>query len=76
MKYKWTVRLRNCYPAFRDWPPPDIAERRRRPVEVRHTLGVYVKYKHAAPLGFLFNNAMVSESTVMWIEPSFALICK
>ena len=35
-----------------------------------------MKYKHSAPLGFFFNNAIVSESTVMWIEPSFALICK
>ena len=42
----------------------------------RHVLGVYVKYQHTSPLGFFFNNATVSESTVMWIEPSFALICK
>jgi len=42
----------------------------------RDVLGVYVKYKHTSPLGFFFNNATVSESTVMWIEPSFALICK
>ena len=46
------------------------------PSPLRDSLGVYVKYKHTAPLAFLFNNAMVSESTVMWIEPSFALICK
>jgi Flp pilus assembly protein TadG len=42
----------------------------------RDALGVYVKYKHTSPLGFFFNNSTVSESTVMWIEPSFALICK
>ena len=42
----------------------------------RHVLGVKVNYKHSAPLGFFFNNATVSESTVMWIEPSFALDCK
>jgi Flp pilus assembly protein TadG len=42
----------------------------------RSALGVYVQYRHTSPLGFFFNNAIVSESTVMWIEPSFALICK
>lgn len=42
----------------------------------RDVLGVYVKYQHSSPLGFFFTNATVSESTVMWIEPSFALICK
>ena len=42
----------------------------------RNVLGVYLKYRHTAPLGFFFNNATVSESTVMWIEPTFALICK
>jgi hypothetical protein len=43
---------------------------------LRDSLGVYVKYKHLAPLGWFFNNAIVSESTVMWLEPSFALVCK
>ena len=35
----------------------------------RDSLGVYVKYKHTSPLGFFFNNMVISESTVMWIEP-------
>ena len=42
----------------------------------RDALGVYVKYKHTSPLGFFFNNATVSESTVMWIEPTISTICK
>ena len=35
----------------------------------RDSLGVYVKYKHTSPLGFFFNNMVISESRVMWIEP-------
>ena len=35
----------------------------------RDSLGVYVKYRHTSPLGFFFNNAIISESTVMWVEP-------
>lgn len=42
----------------------------------RDALGVYVSYKHAG-MGFFFKNAIVSESTVMWIEPlSSSGICK
>jgi Flp pilus assembly protein TadG len=41
----------------------------------RDVLGVYVKYKHRSPLGFFFNNLMISESTVMWIEPTTSAIC-
>jgi Flp pilus assembly protein TadG len=42
----------------------------------RDSLGVYVKYRHTSPLAFFFNNATISESTVMWIEPTSAAICK
>jgi Flp pilus assembly protein TadG len=43
----------------------------------RDSLGVYVKYRHSAPLGFFFDNAIVAESTVMWLEPlSISTICK
>ena len=35
----------------------------------RDSLGVYVKYQHTSPLGFFFNNSIISQSTVMWIEP-------
>ena len=41
----------------------------------RDALGVYVKYKHTG-LGFFFTNAIVAESTVMWIEPTPTAICK
>jgi Flp pilus assembly protein TadG len=36
---------------------------------LRDSLGVYVMYKHTSPLGFFFNNSIISQSTVMWIEP-------
>jgi Flp pilus assembly protein TadG len=36
---------------------------------LRDSLGVYVKYKHTSLLGFFFNNSIISQSTVMWIEP-------
>ena len=42
----------------------------------RDAIGVYVKYKHTSPLGFFFKNFMVSESAVMWIEPTSAAVCK
>lgn len=42
----------------------------------RDALGVSVSYKHSG-MGFFFKNAIVSESTVMWIEPlSSSGICK
>jgi Flp pilus assembly protein TadG len=42
----------------------------------RDALGVYVKYRHTSPLAFFFNNMTISESTVMWIEPTSAAVCK
>ena len=74
VKYTWNSGLKKLQESSNTWPhlnqnacPGDVN---------RHVLGVYVKYRHSAPLGFFFNNAIVSESTVMWIEPSFALVCK
>lgn len=42
----------------------------------RYSLGVYVQYKHSSPLGFFFSNLLINQSTVMWIEPTTAAICK
>ena len=42
----------------------------------RDSLGVYVKYRHTSPLGFFFSNMTISESAVMWVEPTAAAICK
>jgi hypothetical protein len=35
----------------------------------RSSLGVYVKFPHYSPLGFIFKNKTVSDSAVMWLEP-------
>lgn len=35
----------------------------------RDSLGVYVAYKHTSPTGLFFNNQIIGENTVMWIEP-------
>ena len=42
---------------------------------LRDALGVTVTYKHAGMV-FFFKNAIVRQTTVMWIEPTTALICK
>ena len=42
----------------------------------RDSLGVYIQYRHSSPLGFFFKGAILNESTVMWIEPTTAPICK
>ena len=41
----------------------------------RNAIGVYVKYAHSG-MGFFFNGNIVSESTVMWIEPIPNTSCK
>lgn len=43
----------------------------------RDTLGVFVKYPHASPLGFFFKNANMSESTAIFLEPiPSSQVCK
>ena len=74
VKYTWNGIKFVIKTGTEDWPADS---QNACPGDVnRDVLGVYVKYRHSAPLGFFFNNATVSESTVMWIEPSFALVCK
>jgi Flp pilus assembly protein TadG len=41
----------------------------------RDALGVYIQYKHSSGLGFFFNNQIINESTVMWVEPVTTAIC-
>ena len=74
MRYVWDTAAKKFNPPLGNWA---WDSQNACPASAsRDALGVYVKYTHSAPLGFFFNNATVSESTVMWIEPSFALICK
>ena len=75
VKYKWDSTAKKLVLLSGSWPY--LSQNAcPGPVEVRDVLGVYVKYTHSAPLGFFFNGATVSESTVMWLEPSFATDCK
>lgn len=73
VKYTWNgVTLQQ---SFNNWDP--LSQNACAGDPNRGALGVYVKYRHTAPLGYFFNNATVSESTVMWIEPlSISTICK
>jgi Flp pilus assembly protein TadG len=74
VKYKWDSGLKKLVYLSGTWAS---TSQNACPGDVnRHVLGVYVKYRHTSPVGFFFNNAIVSESTAMWLEPSFALICK
>lgn len=74
VKYTWDSGLKKLVWLSGSWAP--TSQNACAGDVNRHVLGVYVKYRHSAPLGFFFNNATVSESTVMWLEPSFALVCK
>lgn len=75
VKFTWNSGLKKLTTASSSsWPP--LNQNACDGDVNRHVLGVYVKYRHSAPLGFFFDDATVSESTAMWIEPSFALICK
>jgi hypothetical protein len=72
VKFTWSAG--KLTPSSSNWPasaenacPGDIN---------RDSLGVYVKYTHSSPFGFFFKNATISQSTVMWVEPTTALICK
>jgi Flp pilus assembly protein TadG len=74
IKYTWNVGLNKLQPSSGSW---DATSQNACAGDVnRDVLGLYLKYRHTAALGYFFSNATVSESTVMWVEPSFALICK
>jgi Flp pilus assembly protein TadG len=74
VKFTWNTATRSLTQSSGNWPSTSQNACAGDPA--RDTLGVYVKYKHSSPLGFFFNNMTISESTVMWIEPTTALICK
>jgi len=74
VKYTWNSGLKKLQESSNTWP--HLNQNACAGDVNRHVLGVYVKYEHTSPLGFFFNGEIVSESTAMWIEPSFALICK
>jgi len=74
VKFTWNAGTKSLAQSSGNWL--NTAQNACAGDPLRDSLGVYVKYRHSSPLGFFFNNATVSESTVMWIEPTSALICK
>jgi TadE-like protein len=74
VKFSWNAGTHSLTQSSGNWPYTSQNACAGDPA--RDSVGVYVKYKHTSPLGFFFNNATVSESTVMWIEPTSAAICK
>lgn len=74
VKYNWPIGATKLTYLSGSWPA--ISQNACAGDVNRDALGVYVSYKHAG-MGFFFKNAIVSESTVMWIEPlSSSGICK
>jgi TadE-like protein len=74
VKFTWDAGTKSLKPLSDNWPY--TSQNACAGDSARDSLGVYVKYKHSSPVGFFFNNATVSEATVMWIEPTSAAICK
>jgi len=73
-KYVWDSTLKKLIYSSGTWTA--VSQNACAGDAARQVLGVYVKYRHTSPLGFFFNNASLSESTVMWLEPVFAVVCK
>jgi Flp pilus assembly protein TadG len=74
VKFTWNATTQSLTPSSSNWAATSQNACAGDPA--RDSLGVYVKYKHASPLGFFFNNQLISETTVMWVEPTSAAICK
>jgi len=75
VKFTWNAGTHSLTQSFGNWLSTSQNACSGDPA--RDSLGVYVKYRHSSPLGFFFNNATVSESTVMWIEPiTNTSVCK
>jgi hypothetical protein len=73
VKFVWNAGTKSLTPSYSNW---DASSQNACPGDpARDSLGVYVSYKHSSPLGFFFKNALVNQSTVMWIEPTIALVC-
>jgi hypothetical protein len=72
VKFTWNSGTQSLLKSSDTWAGADqdacIADRGPS-APLRDSVGVYVKYKHTSPLGFFFNDQIISESTVMWIEP-------
>jgi Flp pilus assembly protein TadG len=74
VKFTWNSVTKSLAPSSSNWAA--INQNACPGDPLRDSLGVYVKYQHSSPLGFFFKNAILSQSTVMWVEPTTAPICK
>ena len=74
VKFTWNAVTKSLTQSFGNWTY--VSQNACAGDPARDSLGVYVKYKHNSPLGFFFQNMTLSESAVMWIEPTSAAICK
>jgi hypothetical protein len=75
VKFTWNAGTNLLSPSSSNWPSSSQNACAGDPG--RESLGVYVKYKHTSPLGFFFVNQVITESTVMWIEPfTSTSVCK
>ena len=73
VKFTWDAAAKSLKQSSGTWPATSQNACPGDPS--RDALGVYVSYTHSG-FGFFFKDAIVSKSTAMWIEPSFAMICK
>jgi Flp pilus assembly protein TadG len=74
VKFTWNAATHSLTPSSNNWLGTSQNACAGDPF--RDSLGVYVKYRHTSPIGFFFNNMSITESTVMWVEPTSAAICK
>jgi Flp pilus assembly protein TadG len=74
VQFTWNSATSSLTPSYSNWP--STSQDACAGDAARDSLGVYIKYRHTSPLGFFFNNMSINASTVMWIEPTTALICK
>jgi len=74
VKFTWNVGTQRLAPSYSNWAAASQNACDADPL--RDSLGLYVKYKHSSPIGFFFKDKIVSESTVMWIEPTVVIPCK
>ena len=73
-KFTWNVATQSLLDTSSGWPA--LSQNACSGDLNRDSLGVYIKYRHSSPTGFFFNGAILNQSTVMWVEPTTAPICK
>ena len=78
-KFTWNVVTQSLVDTSSNWPALNQDACSGDPFSgtpSRDSLGVYIQYKNSSPLGFFFSKVIINQSTVMWIEPTTAPICR